>query len=295
MGELYEFASGTTAENPHAIPDFFVTFERSSEMLLDLAVATFNAGPRTPVLVSTGTPGPYNLIWNARRIPLFDAVFRDYGRRGNQSISAEEVRRVFEPSGEDGHLQYQYVRAQVMVGFGQAWGLIVVPEADSAVDQVTEAVMPPAWWEAQVFTRALADVLYAGKDFSVYGRFLRPPQVVSPALETLTVCQVYPRCAAGEFRTHDFPPVLGGAFQAPDGRIGVFLANWTDGERAADVTIDPAWSLADGGAVCRQVFGGPDEAIGTIAGGTAVVSGTLAARTAELLYVVPAPGACGDL
>jgi hypothetical protein len=65
-----------------------------------------------------------------------------------------------------------------------------------------------------------------GKDFLVYGRMLRPATVAGiPTIEW----------THGK-RTHRIPAVFHAAWQAPDGRVGIVLANWTDQEQVIGVS-----------------------------------------------------------
>jgi hypothetical protein len=57
-----------------------------------------------------------------------------------------------------------------------------------------------------------------GKDFLVYGRMLRPAKV-----QKIKIIQ----WQEGD-NEHQIPAVFHAAWQAPDGRIGVVLANWTN-------------------------------------------------------------------
>ncbi len=70
-----------------------------------------------------------------------------------------------------------------------------------------------------------------GKDFLVFGRMLRPA-----ALEGI------PTIEWTQANAHRIPAVFHSAWQAPDGRVGVVLANWTSQDQAVSVT-DPR--LAD--------------------------------------------------
>jgi hypothetical protein len=64
-----------------------------------------------------------------------------------------------------------------------------------------------------------------GKDFLVLGRMLRPRAVSGvPVIEWMD----------GD-RKHAIPAVFDAAWQAPDGRVGIVLANWTTEERAVGV------------------------------------------------------------
>jgi hypothetical protein len=79
----------------------------------------------------------------------------------------------------------------------------------------------------------------AGRPFLVYGRMQRPAQV-----ETETVCWEH------HGRHHELPAVAHAAWQAPDGRYGVVLANWTAQERTVTVA-DPRLA-----GRCRVTGGG---------------------------------------
>jgi hypothetical protein len=67
-----------------------------------------------------------------------------------------------------------------------------------------------------------------GKDFLVFGRMLRPAAVAG--IQTI-------EWTHGK-RTHRIPAVFQTTWQAPDGRVGVVLANWTSQDQAVSVT-DP--------------------------------------------------------
>jgi hypothetical protein len=67
-----------------------------------------------------------------------------------------------------------------------------------------------------------------GKDFLVCGRMLRP--VAVEGIQTI-------EWTHGE-RSHRIPAVFHATWQAPDGRVGVVLANWTSQEQAITVA-DP--------------------------------------------------------
>jgi hypothetical protein len=67
-----------------------------------------------------------------------------------------------------------------------------------------------------------------GRDFLVYGRMQRPTEV--EGIETI----VWER----DGRHYEVPAVAHAAWQAPDGRAGVALANWTSERRTVSV-IDP--------------------------------------------------------
>jgi hypothetical protein len=67
-----------------------------------------------------------------------------------------------------------------------------------------------------------------GKDFLVFGRMLRPATVEG----ILTVEWTHDK------RSHRIPAVFHAAWQAPDGRVGIVLANWMGQEQTVDVA-DP--------------------------------------------------------
>jgi hypothetical protein len=68
----------------------------------------------------------------------------------------------------------------------------------------------------------------SGKDFLVYGRMLRPAAVAG--IQTVEWTH--------DKRAHRIPAVFHTAWQAPDGRVGVALANWTSQDQAISVA-DP--------------------------------------------------------
>jgi hypothetical protein len=60
-----------------------------------------------------------------------------------------------------------------------------------------------------------------GKDFLVFGRMLKPATLDGVRLVEWT----------HEGRQHQVPAVFHAAWQAPDGRLGIVLANWTTDEQ----------------------------------------------------------------
>jgi hypothetical protein len=69
----------------------------------------------------------------------------------------------------------------------------------------------------QILTAATALRRGKGKDFLVYGRMLRPADVQNVSII---------RWQQGGHE-HQIPAVFHAAWQAPDGRVGIVLANWT--------------------------------------------------------------------
>ena len=67
----------------------------------------------------------------------------------------------------------------------------------------------------------------AGRDFLVYGRMQRPPEADV-------------RVMTWEYndRTHEVPAVPNAAWQSPDGRLGLILANWTTAAQTVAITDD---------------------------------------------------------
>jgi hypothetical protein len=90
-----------------------------------------------------------------------------------------------------------------------------------------------------------------GKDFLVYGRMLRPANIADIPIE------------AWEYngKHHKIPAVFHSAWQAPDGRKGFILANWTD--RDQNIVIkDPV--IYDTGAQIRLMIFGKEKTIETL-------------------------------
>jgi hypothetical protein len=85
----------------------------------------------------------------------------------------------------------------------------------------------------------------AGRDFLVYGRMLRPAQV--SGIEDITWTY--------EGRDHCIPAIFHAAWQAPDGRAGVVLANWTTTKRRVvihDSRLGPAPVVHSGGSMAPE-------------------------------------------
>ncbi len=83
-----------------------------------------------------------------------------------------------------------------------------------------------------------------GKDFLVFGRMLRPAEVS----EIKTVSWTH------EGRAHHIPAVFHAAWQAPDGRMGVALANWTTRRQTVRVR-DGRLAATQSGRVQTHVSG----------------------------------------
>jgi len=96
----------------------------------------------------------------------------------------------------------------------------------------------------------------AGRDFLVYGRMQRPARVEVEVMNW-----------QHDGRSYEVPAVAHAAWQAPDGRFGVVLANWTAEPRAVTIT-DPRLGQRAGIHICgptqeceiRELSGGQLQA-----------------------------------
>jgi len=70
-------------------------------------------------------------------------------------------------------------------------------------------------------------------DFLVYGQFLRPINLV-----------IHPSPLV-KWDSGQLPALFSAVWQAPDGRIGVALANWTSEDRSVQVPVSTEWGLRD--------------------------------------------------
>ncbi len=125
-----------------------------------------------------------------------------------------------------------------------AWGQIpggVLTGAGTLLDKDTNNWAP---WEPQVgnpddgleMLRTVTALRRGpGRDFLVYGRMLRPAQVEG----IRTVEWAY------HDRLHRIPAVFHSAWQAPDGRLGFVLANWTT-KRQKVTVVDPRLASSGG-------------------------------------------------
>jgi len=82
----------------------------------------------------------------------------------------------------------------------------------------------------------------AGRPFLVYGRMQRPARVDGIGVEEWE----------WEGRHHAVPAVAHAAWQAPDGRLGVVLANWTTAEQTARI-VDPRLAGSLNEVICASV------------------------------------------
>lgn len=83
-----------------------------------------------------------------------------------------------------------------------------------------------------------------GKDFLVYGRMLRPADIDGNKMMEWT---------SGS-RNNRIPAVFHSAWQTPDGRFGIVIANWTDSVKTIAIKDGRL-----GGDVCFHAYGGKNE------------------------------------
>lgn len=127
--------------------------------------------------------------------------------------------------------------------------------------------------QAMDFLLDMARTRYKALDFLVYGTFRRCPEM--PIYNAEIVMSRLNTYALGEDRVKRFskvePTLYSGAWQAPDGRLGIALANIADETREFDFILDPIqYGLASNGEISIITANGDSSLLQSYEGRTSV-------------------------
>ncbi len=166
--------------------------------------------------------GPLLLRYGDRfeTVPLFAAVYHD------SVVGVAEAMPVYDAYG---HLEA--LRTSMSRGLAAAFVLGRVPAATSAPLGGSDPQL------VDLFRRAVRAVAGPAHDFAILGRLMRPPVLAVPrvAFQWVDVDLV---SGALVLRDQTAPSVLASAWQAPDRRRAVLLANITPAPRTVTVPLD---------------------------------------------------------
>jgi len=191
-----------------------------------------------------------------RILPLYQAVYADYVIRFGLFIGRPDT-------GGAGAGYYSKLAWTFVVGQQPGWIMLgILNELDQ-----------PEFAPHRAALRDLVTNRLAALDFVQYGQFLRPLSLGETPLALAWDDWSTPRPGA-------LPPVLNGVWRAPDGRIGIALANWTAEPRSLVVPVRAEWGLR-GALQYRRLQGAQWTAPAAVeAGGVAV---TLAAHSVAVV------------
>lgn len=165
-------------------------------------------------------------------IPLFQSVMKDNTIEWGLFISQAEVDTLETFAGKIGHA---FVR-------GRQLGWINLDQFD---------LLKPAQDRQVEFLRKLAVARRAGKEFLLYGEFLRTPDLAAVATHKVP----WMVTATSKHEEMTMPDVLAEAYRAPDGDIGIVLANITDAPVTAAIPVNTKeWGLKPGRPYQRSAY-----------------------------------------
>jgi hypothetical protein len=228
----------------------------------------------------------------AARLPRRANVVADYARARYDGVSPKSIQMLL---ADAGFLALERQRFAAATLRGRRILLYLegrVGDRTERVDRLLEA--PPGLAQSGLeenyeYLREMIRLRGRAKPFLIYGRMLRPPQIdVRGALvRTEILGRDGPEAIV-------LPGVEASAWRAPDGRIAILLANYSNRNASAQVIFEPArWGLpADRpirltGEDGKAIESAPDSR------GTVRAGGILLSRESPtaILEVTPAPAA----
>jgi hypothetical protein len=162
---------------------------------------------------------PWAELTPDRNLPLYQAVYADYVLRFGLFIGRPDT-------WGDATGYYSKLAWTFVIGQQPGWLMLgILNELDA-----------PAYAPLRAYLRELCACRLAALDFVQYGELLRPLDL-----------GLKPRAVAWDDwstpRPGALPPVLSNVWRAPDGRLGVALANWTAEAQALRVPVSEEWGL----------------------------------------------------
>ena len=162
-------------------------------------------------------------------IPLFDAVYHQFGMNYGNSVQLRE-----------GYSdQFAYLHGRIFT-----WGVKLALPGYFAED-----IGKPEWEDDLKLLRHLAHTYQQAKKYLLYGEWLIAPELDAPTVEI-----TFSRREKDPEVVREVPAILGSLWRASDGSLGWVLVNHTRQEATARCNFDgTTYGLAEGGCVISQI------------------------------------------